>query len=198
VSLLRNLIPLHVEHTDYGILYIRQDYIEVWFNTGHIDFIRNLSYDLYENIYYKIYKEDHLIDSNIIRFAFPRSYDYEPAPHYISLGCPDGTCGISCANDIINSKVDTEYLRLYIDQMAEVINKWKTITDLFPDDPVRLENRVQDSTGYYFIFLGTNRNLTLAEFVDLQVEYLLQLIDFLNNPTIDKNEIVSYVRDRLI
>jgi hypothetical protein len=89
-------------------------------------------------------------------------------------------------------------LKLYINQLAEVINKWKTITDLFPDDPVRLENRVQDNIGYYFIFLGTNRNLTLAEFIELQVEYLLQLIDFLNNSTINKNEIISYFRDQLI
>jgi hypothetical protein len=55
-SLLRNLIPLHIEHTEYGTVYIKQDYIEIWFNNGHIDFIRNLDPDLYDNLYYKIYK----------------------------------------------------------------------------------------------------------------------------------------------
>jgi hypothetical protein len=192
-SLLRNLSPLHTKKTDYGIIYIKADYVEVWFNDGHIDFIRNLDKELYDNIYYKIYKED-IIDSDVIRFAFPRQYDYTPAPHYISLGCPDGTCGESCYRDILAGIIDTEYLKLYIDQVAEVLNKWKTITEFFPDDPIRLENRVRDSRGYYFIFLGTYQNYSLIEFVDLQIEYLSQLIDFLNISSIDKKSVLYYTR----
>jgi len=191
-SILKNTIPLHTEYTDYGVLYIRQDYIEIWFDAGHIDFIRNLSYDLYENLYYKVYKQDQLINSDIIRFAFPRQYDYEPAPHYVSLACPDSQCGISCLQDIIDQKINTDYLKLYIDQTREVITKWKTVTDLFPDDPIRLENRALDSVGYYFIFLGTNRDHSLSKFIDLQIDYISQLIDYLNSPSIDKEEIIRY------
>jgi hypothetical protein len=196
-SLLKNLIPLHTEYTDYGIVYVRADYVEIWFNDGHIDFIRDLDYTLYENIYYKIYKDD-LIDSSIIRFAFPRQYDYTPAPQYISLGCPDGTCGESCYQDIVDRTIDTAYLKLYIDQVAEVVSKWKRIVTVFPDDPIRLENRVQDTRGYYFIFLGTHQDRSLKEFVDLQVEYISQLIDFLDSSSIDKDQILTYVKTLLV
>jgi hypothetical protein len=190
-SPLRNLIPLHVESTEYGTVYIKQDYVEIRFNDGHIDFIRELHHDLYENVFYKTYKED-LINCDIVRFAFPRQYDYTSAPQYISLGCPDGTCGISCSIDIANKNITTEYLKEYIDQVAEVINKWKTITGLFPNDPIRLENRSKDSLGYYFIFLGSKRDHTIKQFIDLQNDYLSVLIDYLDIPVIDKDVVLDY------
>jgi hypothetical protein len=196
-SLLKNLIPLHTERTDYGIIYVRASYVEIWFNDGHIDFIRELDHKLYENIYYKIYK-DNLINSDIIRFAFPRQYDYTPAPQYISLGCPDGTCGESCYQDIVNRRIDTAYLKLYIDQAVEVVTKWQTITTVFPDDPIRLENRVRDTRGYYFIFLGTHQDRSLIEFIDLQIEYISQLIDFLDSSSIDKDQVLTYARTLLM
>lgn len=191
-SLLRNMLPLHTEYTDYGLIYIKQDYIEIWFDDGHVDFIRSLDDDLYDNLYYKMYKEE--VDT--VRFAFPRSYDYKPNPQYISLGCPAGECGRSCLTDILNGIVDTEYLIQYINQTAEIINSWKSITKLFPDDPIRLENRIIDSLGYYFIFLGTNRDQTLQQFIDLQIEYLSQLLDYMD--TIDKNAVLEYAKTALL
>lgn len=189
-SLLCNIIPLHTEHTEYGTIYIKQDYVEIWFNDSHIDFIRNLSPDLYDNLYYKIYKSE--VDS--FRFAFPRSYDYETAPQYISLACPSGECGVSCLQD----NIDNEYLKQYIDEVRLIIIEWGTVTDLFPDDPIRLENRIKDNVGYYYIFLGTNRSLTKIQFIDLQLEYLSQLIDYLNNSYIDKDTIIDYAKKALL
>lgn len=183
-SLLCNMIPLHTERTEYGTIYIKQDYIEIWFNDGHIDFIRNLSSDLYDNLYYKIYK----LGVNSFRFAFPRLYDYETAPQYISLACPAGICGVSCLQD----NIDTEYLKQYIDEVLLIVSEWEAVTTLFPDDPIRLENRIKDNIGYYYIFLGTNRSLTKTEFINLQLEYLSQLIDYLNIDSVDKNVILQY------
>jgi hypothetical protein len=189
-SLLCNIIPLHIEHTEYGTIYIKQDYIEIWFNDGHIDFIRNLSPDLYDNLYYKIYKAG--IDS--FRFAFPRSYDYETAPQYISLACPTGVCGVSCLQD----SIDTEYLKQYINEVLLIITEWESVTTLFPDDPIRFENRIKDNIGYYYIFLGTNRSLTKTQFINLQIEYLSQLVDYLDICSIDKNIILQYARTTLL
>jgi hypothetical protein len=175
--LLQNLEPAETINTDYGILYVKKDYIEVWFNKGHTDYICNFDTDLYK-FYYNMYKQN-IVDTSIIRFAFFRKYDYDQKqPLHISFAWPSEIRGIPFVDDV----VDGDYIMLYINQVTELVSKWKTVTTVFPNDPIRIENRMKDEVGYYFILLGSKLDHTLSEFINLQLSYLAQITEYLCLP----------------
>jgi len=173
-SLLENLLPLQVVDTDYGKLFVKKDYVEVWFDKGHTDYICNFDVEL-KKFYYAMYKEN-IVDSSIIRFAYLHKYDFtQQQPMHISIAWPTEVQG-KFYNEIEIDIVE------YIDQVTELISKWSTVTSLFPNDPIRLENRMKDNVGFYFILLGSKLDHTLSEFIDLQLEYLAQITEYLCLP----------------
>jgi hypothetical protein len=41
---------------------------------------------------------------------------------------------------------------------------------------------MKDDVGYYFILLGSKLNLTLPDFIDLQLKYMAQITEYLRLP----------------
>jgi hypothetical protein len=187
--LLQNIEPLHVEHTHYGVVYIKNDFVEVWFDTGYIYYLYDIGLDLHNNLYYPMYKNASSADG--IRFAYSRMNDFEGC---MSVAAPAGDCGISC----LYESIDTEYLKIYINEVSEIINMWKKYTARFPNDPIRLENRAKDFIGYYYKFLGNRLDHSLTDFIELQLMYIDQLIGYLNNPLIDQTAINQYAQNKLV
>jgi hypothetical protein len=184
-SLLQDLTPLQVISTSFGVVNIKRNYIEAWFDEGHVDYICEFDPHLHK-FYYNMYKQD-IIDKSIIRFAFFRKYDYNPIqPLHISFAWPTEEQGIMILDKTVN-------MFTYIDQVSEIISKWSTTTEVFPNDPIRLENRMKDREGYYFILLGSKLNLTLIEFINLQFEYLTQIISYL---CLDDTLIYQYAKQQ--
>lgn len=188
-TLLQNIEPLHVENTPFGTIYIKKDYVEIWFNDGHVGYIYDIGVDLHNNLYYPMYKNANGNDK--VRFAYSRMNDFSG---YISVAAPAGECGVSCLNDTI----DTEYLIQFINDVREIISMWKLYGDVFPNDPIRLENRAKDYIGYYYKFLGNSLDYSLNDFIALQLEYLDQLISYLDSELIERNEVINYARIKLI
>jgi hypothetical protein len=188
-NLLKNLHPIHTAETEFGTLYIKEDYVEFWFNNGTIDFLytTEFKWQLYFYLYYQMYKRNFL-NNDLVRYAFFKIYDYE---NYISLSPPTENLGKS---DLFNPEtiINNEYFMLYIDQAAEMIDEWKQIGNLFPNDPIRLENRIQDKVGYYFILLGSALDHTLPQFIKLQFEYLSQILNYLNSKNVNKSDVINY------
>ena len=186
--LLKNLQSVYTVHTDHGVMKVKQDYIEYWFNDGSLDYLYTADFNhRLHSLYYKMYKRG-FVNNDVIRFAFFKIYDYG---NYMSLSAPTenrGTCDLFDDCTVIN----TDYINLYIDQSAELIHEWKQISDIFPNDPIRLENRIKDNDGYYFVLLGSNLDQTLPNFINLQLEYLIQIIDYLNCIDIDKTAVFNY------
>ena len=188
-SLLKNLKPIYTKETEHGIMYVKQDYIEYWFNSGTIDYLYNINFgwQLYFYLYYQMYRRN-FINNYLIRYAFFKIYDYE---NYISLRPPTEDNGKPDLFDP-NTVITNEYIMLYINQAAEIIDEWKQIGNLFPNDPIRLENRIKDSRGYYFIFLGSELDHTLPQFIKLQFEYLSQILEYLDCKTVNKTDVFNY------
>jgi hypothetical protein len=187
-SLLKNLHPIYTKTTPHGTMHVKHDYIEYFFNNGSIDYYYTIEFDCQLHaLYYKMYKRG-FVNNDIIRYAFFKIYDYD---NYMSLSAPTEYRG---NNDFFNKDTifNTDYIISYVDQSAEIIHEWKQITKLFPNDPIRLENRMKDNNGYYFILLGTALDHTLPEFIKLQFDYLVQLLEYLNCELINKLDVFNY------
>ena len=138
---------------------VKQNMIELQTPT-HIDYLCKMDWSLYE-FYYNLYKFKAIL-SPIIRLAFTREYITinDIYPNYVSFSYPTGEQGMPDSS-----------INLYIDQVYDVILGMKALSNIFPDDPIRLENRFKDSYSHYFVLLGQSLNKSIDEYIDLQLNY---------------------------
>jgi hypothetical protein len=182
-SLLKNISPLHTERTDYGIVNVYNNYSEVFFNEGHIGYTKGLDRSIHKHIYYAMYTNATVNDK--FRFAYLRSNDFA---NYISFATPTGSIGTNSLMD----NIDSDTMKEFIDEVVNVVEMFKHYSPILPNEPVRLENRYRDSIGNYYHFLGDQMTLKPKQFIELQSEYLNQLLNYLDTSHIDVAKVKKY------
>jgi hypothetical protein len=165
--------------------------VEKYYNNGSIAMISSAISDMSWYNYQKIFYQ---LPANGVRLMEPGFHlAIDGGMFYAEFRNTSGEVGLPFIVDLYNPNVliDDNYFKIFIDQIKVLIETGKQ-KNLSPTKIIRLEDRLRDSTGYYFKYIefGSTANNT---FIDNQTNYLSEFLDSLPEIT-NKSSILDYAR----
>lgn len=163
--------------------------IEEYYNDGRISIlggIDDISWYNYKSVYGRLTTTTRLIE--------PSFHLVIDNTTYAEFKNQSGEAGIPFIVDAFdNTLVNEEYFKIFIDQITDLIDAGKHLLVL-PIDVIKLENRLRDSSGYYFKYIKFG-STTIGMFVNNQIDYLSTILNTLPQIT-NKESVINYARSQ--
>jgi hypothetical protein len=163
--------------------------IEEYYNDGRISIlgeIDEVSWYNYKSVYGRLTTTTRLIE--------PSFHLVIDNTTYAEFKNQTGKAGIPFIVDAFdNTLINEEYFKIFIDQITDLIDAGKHLPVL-PIDVIKLENRLRDSSGYYFKYIKFG-STTIGMFVNNQIDYLSTILNTLTQIT-NKESVINYARSQ--
>lgn len=179
-----------------GSAIVKRERAEFWFNEGQVGFLGNINTDFHKTISAIQDKIKNIRVAPAIYFG--KSLDFTKFNNFVVFQCPNKELGKPFYADLFDDLVDQTYIEKFIDQTGEVINAIRQCSNVFPDEAIRLEQRLTDSQGHYFVLYTSTATKGVGEFVMMQFAYLEMILTQLAIPGIDVMTMIYYARSKWI
>ena len=166
--------------------------VEKFYNDGRIAVISSLITDTawynYKSTFYRL-------NSDSVRLMEPGFHlAIDGGMFYAEFRNTSGEVGLPYIVDLYDANiiVDQTYFKTFIDQLALILNAGQQ-KDIYPSKIIKLDDRLRDSTGYYFKYIEFSSGVDTTHFLNNQLRYLAEMLNDLPEIT-DSTSIVDYAR----